>query len=369
MNHNYHDSIDQNREISSSNNNTYMAEINEPVPNCMYPHTRNNRDSYRPGVHFGTDSIEENTDSIEHIKSLTTQTLTALCEMVQARHRSGKSSLLEIYRHFDRDGKGYFNAQDLQEASSDLRIETSNRVAHMAINQIAIDGHDNVSYGEFLVFIHDSHHKSLEQFVQNQMAQQYERQGKYFRNDFHAYFVNEERKNRDAFRGMRDNGNFQQEIGNESGIINKQEGKGLKYIEDGFVEIKPFVSILHQLGLKLETVDMNRLVTRFDVTGNGKTCSFRRFIRMVEGCAVWKKAEEVPDAVRYMSILCYTHSEPTYTNKDHNFTSYATLSSYPSTGVEYPGRSRRRSGGCEVSTRIICMIFSYVTHVHVYVYR
>jgi hypothetical protein len=128
MNLNDYDSIDQNREISS-NNNAYMAEINEPVPNCMYPHTRNTRYSYRPGVHFDTDSIDENTDSNEHIKSpLTTQTLTALCDMVLARHRSGKSSLFEIYRHFDRDGKGFFNAQDLQEASFDLRIETSNRV-------------------------------------------------------------------------------------------------------------------------------------------------------------------------------------------------------------------------------------------------
>jgi Ca2+-binding EF-hand superfamily protein len=232
--------------------------------------------------------------------------LTSLRDMVSERHRSKKSSLVEIYRHFDRDGKGYFNAQDFQEATSDLRIETSNRVADMAITQIALDGHDKVCYGEFLVFIHDVDHKSLEQFVQNQMAQQYERQGKSFPNDFHAYFFNEERKN----RGIRGNVNFQEDE------------------QDDFVDIKAFVSILQKLGLKLETVDVNRLVTRFDVSGGGKTCSAGRFVRMVEGCEVWKKAEDVlrnqeevgleADTIRcvYMN-LCMVYAYGTHVRVTH----------------------------------------------------
>jgi hypothetical protein len=46
--------------------------------------------------------------------------------MVLSRQRGGKP-LLEIYRHFDRDNKMYFDAKDFVRATSDLRIETTER--------------------------------------------------------------------------------------------------------------------------------------------------------------------------------------------------------------------------------------------------
>ena len=106
-------------------------------------------------------------------------------EMAIVRKDTGKS-LRDIYQHFDRKGKHYFDAKDLAEGLSDLRIETSERVADLMISSLAIDGYDKVSYGEFAVFVNDTEHKELEQSVQHQLAEQLERQGR----DFQVYMYN-----------------------------------------------------------------------------------------------------------------------------------------------------------------------------------
>jgi hypothetical protein len=62
--------------------------------------------------------------------------------------------------------------------------------------------------------------------------------------------------------------------------------------EDGFVNIKAFVSSLKKLGLKLTNTDIDRLVTRFDVSGQRESCSVTRFITMVEGSFLWQTAED-----------------------------------------------------------------------------
>merc|ERR1711998_684012 len=72
------------------------------------------------------------------------------------------------------------------EGLSDLRIETSERVADLMISSLAIDGYDKVSYGEFAVFVNDAEHKELEQNIQLQLAEQLERQGR----DFQVYLYN-----------------------------------------------------------------------------------------------------------------------------------------------------------------------------------
>jgi len=56
----------------------------------------------------------------EHLAFLATQTLTTVRDFIIGRHRAGKS-LREIYQHFDRQSKLYFDANDFMKATSDLR--------------------------------------------------------------------------------------------------------------------------------------------------------------------------------------------------------------------------------------------------------
>jgi hypothetical protein len=54
-----------------------------------------------------------------------------------------------------------------------------------------LDGYDNVSFGEFQVFVLDPLHKLLEKIVQQQLSERFIRYGRAFRVDFHAIFWDE----------------------------------------------------------------------------------------------------------------------------------------------------------------------------------
>ena len=123
--------------------------------------------------------LEEQTEPRDHLMLLANQSLLTMRELVIARHCTGKS-LHDIYQHFDRKGKLYIDAKDLMQGLSDLRIETSEKVADLMISILAIDGHDKVSYGEFAVFVTDPEHQELEYNVREQLAEQLERQGRDF---------------------------------------------------------------------------------------------------------------------------------------------------------------------------------------------
>ena len=111
----------------------------------------------------------------DHLSLLADQTLATLRDLIISRHRSG-NSLQEIFQHFDRDAKGYFDVHDFIRAASDLRIEISEHVAVPTMSRIAIDGIDKATLGEFVVFVTDIDHVSLEHNVRTQVATLLERE-------------------------------------------------------------------------------------------------------------------------------------------------------------------------------------------------
>lgn len=220
----------------------------------------------------------------DHLSLLASQTLSTVREMILSRYRNNGKSLHELFRHFDRTDKRYFDALDFMKAAADLRIETSERVADLAVREIAIDSYNNtdqqqvkVSYAEFKVFVLDfGEYKTLEVNVQQQLAQRYEKHGRDFVSWLRDIFYIEE--------GARYGANSQR-----------------KALQGGFVSVKTFTSTLDKIGLRLSgsgsasrgSGDVDRLVARFDVYGQGMYCSVPRFLRMVEGSGYWRHAETV----------------------------------------------------------------------------
>jgi Ca2+-binding EF-hand superfamily protein len=207
-------------------------------------------------------------EPIEHLVLLANQILSTLREIIMGRYRRGKS-LPEIYEHFDRNDKNYFDARDFIIATADLRIETSRRVANIAINMIALDGYDKVCFGEFKVFVLDSDHKLLEMNVQEQLAQMLEQKGREYQTFMVDMFWNEE----ESLNGSR--------TPNER-----------PYRQNEFVSKSAFVSSLQRIGLMLTSSELNRLVDRFDMYGN-EMCSVPRFVRMVQNSRAWRHGERV----------------------------------------------------------------------------
>jgi Ca2+-binding EF-hand superfamily protein len=207
-------------------------------------------------------------EPIEHLVLLANQILSTLREIIMGRYRRGKS-LQEIYEHFDRNDKNYFDARDFIIATADLRIETSPRVANIAINMIALDGYDKVCFGEFKVFVLDSDHKLLEMNVQEQLAQMLEQKGREYQTFMVDMFWNEE----ESLNGSR--------TPNER-----------PYRQSEFVSKSAFVSSLQRIGLMLTSSELNRLVDRFDMYGN-EMCSVPRFVRMVQNSRAWRHGERV----------------------------------------------------------------------------
>lgn len=225
---------------------------------CQAEHNVNNSESSAPAK-----------EPIDHLVLLANQILTTLREIIMARYRRGKS-LQEIYQHFDRDDKYYFDSRDFVVATADLRIETSPRVASIAINMIALDGFDKVSFGEFKVFVLDSDHKLLELNVQEQLAQMLEQKGREYQSFMAEMFWNEE----ESLNGSR------------------LSPTGRAYRQNEFVSKSAFVSSLQRIGLVLTSSELTRLVDRFDVYGN-EMCSVVRFVRMVQNSRAWRHGEKV----------------------------------------------------------------------------
>jgi Ca2+-binding EF-hand superfamily protein len=204
-------------------------------------------------------SVEVQAEPKDHLILLATQSLATLREMILARRFTGKS-MKDIFHHFDRKGKFYFDAKDLMVGMADLRIETSEKVADLMISLLAVDGHDKVSFGEFSVFVTDNDHLELERDVQSQVAEQLERQGR----DYQMHLYNAFWDNIDAAAGVK------------SGMV----GRAL------------FERSLARLGILLNSSDIQRLITRFSIHGQDQ-CSVTRFLRMVQNSAAWRKSEKM----------------------------------------------------------------------------
>lgn len=253
------------QDASSLNDNTLITidqdELYYGSPNGIAP----GNDAY----HNSINSKNKGSEPREHLYLLATQTLATVREMILNRYRTGKN-LKEIYLHFDRTNKMYFTATDFMQATSDLRIETSARVADIAVSLIALDGDDKVSYGEFKVFVLDPNHKTLERVVQQQIGQQLERQGRQYQSWLYNIFWEEE------------------SIVHE-GRLDK---KSVSIVQNGLVSIAAFTTSLEKAGIKLSVQDMDRVVTRFDIHGQGR-CSVVRFLRMIQLSEPWLHAEKV----------------------------------------------------------------------------
>ena len=84
------------------------------------------------------DFLAQEDEPIDHLVLLANQILTTLRDIVMTRYRRGKS-LSEIYQQFDVQNKHYFDANDFVRATSELRLETSSRVAAIAVNLMGRD--------------------------------------------------------------------------------------------------------------------------------------------------------------------------------------------------------------------------------------
>lgn len=199
----------------------------------------------------------------EHQQLLACQTLASVRDMILTRYKAGKP-LTEIFRHFDRIGKMFFNARDFEMGTADLRIEITNRVAAIAIAQIALDDCEHVTFGEFQVFILDADHNTLECSILRQMAEQLDKQGRMFQTLLRSLFRDKE----------------------------KPPSRALTQAP-GFISTRTFVSSLKKLGLNLTESNISRLVRRFDITGTGVTCCAFRFVRWVERSEVWIQSEGI----------------------------------------------------------------------------
>jgi Ca2+-binding EF-hand superfamily protein len=209
----------------------------------------------------------------DHLVLLATQILSTLRDIILARYRRGRS-LLEIFQHFDRNSKRFFGARDFIEATADLRIETSEHVADIAVGMLAIDGGGQVSFGEFKVFVLDADHKLLELNVQEQLAGLFEQQGREYQTWMGDVFWTEDEAANDSRGGAKSVGGRERDL------------------DAGFVTKSAFVSALRKIGLVLSSAEVTRLVDRFDIHGTGN-CSATRFIRMVQHGSAWRHAESV----------------------------------------------------------------------------
>lgn len=245
-------------------------------PQSLARHGNNNNDELLMSNHGepieDLSPIEQNgngqaAEPADHLVLLANQILTTLRDIILARYRRGRS-LREIYQHFDRDGKGYFDAFDFIQATADLRIEVSEKVAIIAIQQLAIDGYSQVSFGEFKVFVLDSDHRLLEITVQEQIAHLYEQQSREYANwMIDMFWAEEETLSESRVSGQ---------VDRQNGMINKNA----------------FMNSLKRIGLVLTTSEVSRLVDRFDINGT-EQCSAIRFIEMVQSSPAWRHAEAV----------------------------------------------------------------------------
>jgi Ca2+-binding EF-hand superfamily protein len=216
---------------------------------------------------YFAESDVPSSDPVDHLELLAQQILSTLRDIIITRYRRGKS-LQEIFLHFDRSSKGSFDVGDFTRAASDLRIETSDRVATIAVRKIALDGKTNVCFGEFKVFVLDSDHQLLERNIQEQLAALYEQEGRGYRAWMEDVFWSEESALGDSRAGSQMDGG------------------------SGFVGRQAFASGLQKIGAVLTSSEVNRLVDRFDMSGEDM-CSVPRFVRMIRESSAWQHAEKL----------------------------------------------------------------------------
>lgn len=165
---------------------------------------------------------------------------------------------------------------------------------------VTLDGGDRLSYAEFVVFISDPRHAELQDRICRQAAQQLESLGRRsFRLDaaFDPAPVATFAPNVGAGSGARAtqyaskdrrtarDANVRQLVGAEGAQTAEQRDVGGDQL---IVSAAEFAAGLEALGLGLSASDIQRLVVRFDVHGDGYL-SAGRFVSMVETSRHWTR--------------------------------------------------------------------------------
>lgn len=171
---------------------------------------------------------------------------------------------------------------------------------------IALDGGDRLSYGEFAVFVSDPYHSDLQVQVCQQAAEQLEAFGRRSFNldtAFHLAQVDSAVSRVSpgagvvtAVKNARDDSLARRDARMQQGAsaVAAIEGRVANHYgsasgERQIVSTAQFAAGLKGLGLQLSPSDVQRLLVRFDVHGDGYL-SVGRFVSMVESSRPWTRA-------------------------------------------------------------------------------
>jgi Ca2+-binding EF-hand superfamily protein len=291
-----------------------------PSTLSMHNEIRNSYTSTNSQKSASSSSSQLNQSSpMDHLVLLANQILSTLRDIILVRYRRGRS-LYEIYQHFDRAQQGYFDIADFIRAAADLRIEISEKVAKLAIEMIAVDSRDYVTFGEFKVYVLDAEHAVLIGQVQSQVGQLYERYGHGFdryilgeiwKEDIlhHRQHHNQSDDEVDAdididVERVQDNVylSSQEELARRQDPSHKSKSHHRQHqhhpsqhpsqhpSNHAVVHRDDLARALKKIGCNLATADMSRLLDRFDIHGNDE-CSVPRFMQCITQCEAWYQAQ------------------------------------------------------------------------------
>lgn len=239
---------------NATNDKSFLSKNNDL---SVYQHERNCRKFSKRFI------IDDEKDYLQNV-------LEALRSAVIVQHNQHGLTLREVFNLFDKRCIRYIDAGDLMKTSFEFKIDISYEISKAAVQQVAIDGVDRISFSEFAVWITDPEHKSLERTVQMQIAEQLEQQGREYQ-----YLI---------YRVLSQGEATEMHKSNTVKV-------SLPSAACGLVSVNSFVEALKTIGLKLGEVDVDRIILRFDTHGSDQ-CSVSRFMRMAQNNIFWKNAIE-----------------------------------------------------------------------------
>lgn len=201
------------------------------------------------------------------------ETLHQLRQLIQERH-SPDRPLRWIFRHFDRKKRNFFDRHDLAASLCDLKLDYSRDCVDYLMTRIAIDDGEQVSLGEFVVFVTDAAHRQLSTAIFTALAAQLESQGRSFYGGLFDVLGGGTTANADVHPRRP-----------SSGAPSARKSTRA-------VSKDTFVSGLLSLCKQLTAHDAERLAVRFDVHGSGFV-SLGRFWKTLSNSPQWKAAEEL----------------------------------------------------------------------------
>ena len=241
-----------------------VEDTQERNDNSSYNHITTDSSLHPQRRNYGQKSKKK---QFEVQKDYVHNVLESLRNVVIVHHNQHGLNLREIFHLFDKRGIRYIDAGDLMKTSFEFKIDISYEVSKACVQEIALGGVDRISFSEFAVWITDPEHRVLEKNVQIQISEQLEQQGREYQ--YLIYRVLSQGDESDA---------------HNNNALSLPATCGL-------VSVNAFVEALKTIGLKIDEVDIDRIILRFDTHGTNQ-CSVSRFIRMAQSNIYWKNAME-----------------------------------------------------------------------------